>query len=254
MALEFEYVVNLTDNATNMPPLIGSKASIVHTLDGTLNNYYLNGKIAETKTFMPVNHPNDYANLTCEGKTLKLTARAVSDLEIKTFPGIGPYGFFTYAYENTSRVIIPVDKDYDKYSPAVVQMSEGADTLGFTIIPPEDIEYSCYRLILRNGAFAFEYITYETTIVVPKPTVNGMYTIFCIGYVNEGSSVSYDSNVISYEVTTGQDTFEPSSDLSYFTKEQIITLLSALESRLDTVEQEVGAAESLVDTINGEVI
>ena len=71
---------------------------------------------------------------------------------------------------------------------------------------------------------AFEYITYETTLVVDKPTVKGEYSCYCIGYVDEGSHISEESNYISLVVTEGSDIPEPAGP-QYYTKAEVDYLI-----------------------------
>ena len=64
-------------------------------------------------------------------------------------------------------------------------------------------------MVVRQNAFAFEYITYKTDYMVDLPTVKGDYIVYCIGYDEEMGTVSEDSNELPLTILSGTDTWKP---------------------------------------------
>lgn len=122
-----------------------------------------------------------------------LTSQEVKRIGIKHFPQIGAIGFFTFLHEERSKIIAPIHTQLKKYTAPSFEIEETDNTFIFHCTPPEDTTYICYRIILRLGDFAVEYITYENTLEVTKPVTTGTYDIYCIGYIHEGEAVSEDS-------------------------------------------------------------
>lgn len=227
MSLTFEHDINLSGANVNVNPLLVEQGVVIAEKDSSLRMYYIYKNLTSDKT--SALELANYGTLKFKNIMKHLTSRAVSRIGIKTFPGIGSYGFFKYKYEDRSIVICPINNNQTKFTaPKLVMTQQTNNTLKFSIISPADITYQCYRIVLRNEEFTIEYITYEPSIVVPKPDVNGVYTIYCIGYVNEGERISYDSNVLSLTITGGKATFEPSTEISYYTKEQVKEMFASL--------------------------
>ena len=86
------------------------------------------------------------------------------------------------------------------------------------------LEYMCYRIILRLGDFAHEYITYDQILEVPKPQTTGTYDIYCVGYIHEGEAVSEDSNHVYLDIVgTQEDWPGPQENSDIFIKDLEIT-------------------------------
>jgi hypothetical protein len=175
--------------------------------DNRVIEYYTTDDIAADLAGELVN--SDYDTLSLTTKSARLTSRAVSKFGIKTFPGLGSYGFFKYAYTGDSKILVPINAKITKMSSPTIVVTASTSTLNVVITQPSDIDYMGYKIILKNGEFRYEYATYETTVDIPIPVVKGTYSIYCIGYVNEGERVSLYSNVVEYTVTTGNDDFTP---------------------------------------------
>lgn len=227
MGLNIEYNINLSDPAINIAPLMVNQGAVIAEKDSSLRMYYIHNNTCSDKTSKQ--DIINYGALSFKDISKHLTGRSISRLGIKTFPGIGSYGFFKYKYEERSMIMCPINDNKTKFHAPTLMMSLTTNNqLQFTIVKPEDITYLCYRIILRNQQFAIEYITYDDIIVVPKPDVKGNYDIYCLGYVGEGEYISFDSNVQTLKVTAGKDTFEPDKHVSYYTKEQVDELLKNL--------------------------
>lgn len=248
MSLKIDYDINLSDEAINIDPLVVEQGVVISETDSSLRMYYIHDSTTSDKTSILT--IADYGNLSFKDLTKHLTSRTVSKIGIKTFPGMGSYGFFRYKYEQRSVILCPINNNPTQFTAPMLTMETTAGgKLKFTIKDPQDITYECYRIILRNERFALEYVTYNKTIEVPKPDVNGTYIIYCIGYVREGEHISFDSNVLNLIVTGGRESFAPIAD--YYTAEQVSSLISGLEDRLAKLESDVGNIDTILDDING---
>lgn len=230
--LKIEKIIELNDASHNIPPLLVRNLCLVNEPDNELVQYYVtDNSLAEDKCTNIV--LANYSELNWKNKKRRLTLRNVSRIGLKHFPGIGAIAYFKYKYENRSMILCPVNNNKTQFTSPTLKMDVSGNDLIFTITPPEDITYKCYRIILENDYFAYEYITYENTLTVPKPEVKGTYTIYCIGYVNEGEAISFDSNVLDLTITTGQESFAPKAEIAYYTKEQIDAMfLSSVDKYL----------------------
>lgn len=222
--LNFEKVLEL-------PQGITKEAHLGNEPKNELYEYYM-----RTNYALDVHTQIDYANydnLEWSAVAASLTSQKVRRIGIKTFPQVGAIGFFTLLNEERSKILAPVHTKVRKYTAPSLTVQETDTTLIFTISPPIDydidedeedtsgwtsgniiedftdgttgtvnisLEYVCYRVILRLGDFAHEYITYEQILEVPKPTTTGTYDIYCVGYIHEGEAVSEDSNHISLNI------------------------------------------------------
>lgn len=198
---------------------------IINEPDNELVQYYITPQYLAEDQSEHIIYGN-YDNLKWGNKQKRLTSRNVSRIGLKAFPGVGAIAFFKYKYEQRSLILCPVNNNRTDFNAPELSISSTPSTLIFNISDPKDITYQCYRIILRNGHFAIEYITYEKTLSVPMPDVKGEYQIYCIGYVNEGEYISYESNVLVRQVFVGQDSFAPDPNVSYFTKAEIEQLLA----------------------------
>lgn len=136
----------------------------------------------------------DYSNPPWGKDMRHLTTQKVRRIGIKHFPQIGAIGFWTLLYEERSKILAPIHGTSKKYAAPNLNVTEKTNTILFKCTSPKNIQYICYRIILRLDQFAVEYITYEDTIEVPKPETTGTYDIYCVGYIHEGEAVSEDSN------------------------------------------------------------
>ena len=191
--------------APNVTPLIVSHLSMGHEHDNELVQYYIYDSFAGDKA-------STYPVGTWGKPGTRLTRKEIQDMGIKSFPRLGAFGFFKYKYNGKSAIMVPINIEQVLYTAPVLAMTVVDNDITFTITPPTDVTYECYRITLRCDYFALEYITYRETLTVSIPSVKGTYEIVCVGYVSEGRSASYDSNELSLIVTTGLESFIPMSD------------------------------------------
>lgn len=257
--LNFDEVINLTTYDKNISPLLVRNLCMVNEANNELVQYYINNSdLAEDKA-TNIKY-NNYNSAQWGNKRNRLTSRNVSRIGVKAFPGVGAVAFFKYKYENRSMIMCPVNYNKTKFTAPTLSMTKNDTELIFVITPPKDITYQCYRILLVNQYFAIEYVTYELTLNVPLPEVKGTYTIYCIGYVEEGETISFDSNILSLEIMAGKETFEPDPTISYYTKEQILQLFEdyynkkEVDTKIEVIETEIGDITSVIDAINGEEV
>ena len=203
MALLFEYEKDIT---TGVQPFMS------HERDSVIYNYYIDNEAAmDKRTFVDF---GQYDNVIFDNQARHLTTRAVSKIGVKNFPGIGGIGFYKDAYSEESRVVVPIHVQVDKQeAPMLIKVEELDGKLHIVISPPINIKYTCYRIIVRQSPFAFEYITYKTDYLVDLPTVKGDYIVYCIGYDEDMAVVSEDSNELPLTITTGTEAWIPSYEI-----------------------------------------
>lgn len=213
MALTFEQQINLTEYVNNPAPKIVQQLSIIHEArDGELVQYYIDANGAEgdksthaigvavLNEYGQVDHYDytDYTEVEWNEPAARITRQRIDRLSVKAFPGVGAIAFYKLAYHNISRIIVPVNYRTTKYEAPTLKAVINADnTVTFTFIPPKNITYQCYRVILSMGIRQLEYVSYETTLTIPQVLCTGTYDIYCIGYVNDGEITSFESNIIT---------------------------------------------------------
>lgn len=224
MAFLFEYEKDIPT---------GAQPFMSHERDSVIYNYYIDNEIAmDKRTFADFGH---YDNVTFDNQARHLTTRAVSKIGIKNFPGIGGIGFYKDAYSDESRIVAPIHVQVDKKeAPILIKVEELDGKLHIVISPPTNIKYTCYRVIVRQIPFAFEYITYKTDYLVDLPTVKGDYTVYCIGYDENMGTVSEDSNILPLTINTGTETWIPSYEIPV----DVNARLAAIETEIKNYPDE----------------
>lgn len=164
--------------------------------DNTLARFYIEAQ--RQCNMLCAVHLSDYGDLNWQYAPSVLTSQAITNIGIKTFPQIGAIGFYSLKFENRSIILAPIFTKNANYKAPTIDIEDLDDALRITITPPKDALFDCYRVSLRNGYFAEEYVTYETVFVVPKPTA-GMYTVYVVGYIDErlaSREGSYEGSVV----------------------------------------------------------
>lgn len=127
---------------------------------------------------------SNYDNINWQHSNCLMTSQNVSDIGIKTFPQIGAIGFYTLLYENRSCILAPIFTESQLYKWPTMIITQNTNDITFTITDPEDVVYDCWRVCIRQGYFAYEYVSYEQMFTVPKPPT-GTYTFSVEGYLND---------------------------------------------------------------------
>ncbi len=184
----------------------------------------------------------DYSALTWSTIAALMTQRAISRIGIKNFPQVGACGFFIDKYTGQTTVLIPIRTDDATYSPPTLAISEVTGGISVTITPPEDITYTCYKIIMRSGYYANEYVMYDLTATLPTPAVIGDYDVYAIGYNEDTGIISSWSNVEELSITSGEDDWSPAAlvvpmSLADLTDVSIVDLLNAQAIRYNSTSQ-----------------
>lgn len=125
-----------------------------------------------------------YVDLAWEYLPSLMTAQAVTKIGMKNFPQIGAIGFYTLKYENRSVILAPLLTEDERYAaPSCVITTEGSETV-FTISDPSGVTFECYRVVIRDGYFAEEYITYENVLRIPLVDFTDK-VVYVMGYLEE---------------------------------------------------------------------
>lgn len=204
--------INLTQHEGNPDPKYVTPLLIGNEPKNDIWQYYIENNRAACKKAQVTNANYDSLTWAVSPQTLPIQQR-VRRIGIKTFPQVGAIGFFTLLNEERTKILAPIHTQTKKYNAPTLQVVDNGTTLSFTITDPKntdsttEIKYVCYRIILRLGDFAQEYITYEHSLEVDKPATTGTYDIYCVGYIHEGEAVSEDSNHVYLAITGTRDTW-----------------------------------------------
>lgn len=240
MALDFTLQQNLTtDTAHNVPPLLVKTPFICEEPDSTLYQYFIepNGDIAqEKKTTVLL---GQYDDLPWADLQNQLSISPVSRIGIKHFPHIGAIGFYKDKYTGLPMIAAPIHVKTTKYTAPVIDIVTNTSSVTITITPPEDVSYTCYKVIMRSGYFAYEYVTYETPVELPLPAVIGTYTIYAVGYNETTGICSMSSNIKSLTISTGRSSWDPDKlvvpmALADLTDVNLVDLLNAQSLRYNS--------------------
>ena len=144
---------------------------------------------------------SNYDQVVWERREPLMTSQDVNLLGIKTFPQIGSIGFYRLKYEPKSLVIAPIysNDDNRKYPAPLLSVTDNGTSWHVQVRNPSDTIYDCFRIVVRSGYFAEEYITYENSLSIPAPIESGIYAVSAFGYINE-LCVS-DESAITYVST-----------------------------------------------------
>lgn len=236
MSLIFEYEKELE---------VGEQPFLSHEPNSVIYTYFIDGEIALDKYGMA--DLGNYENITFDDEKRSITTKAVTKIGVKNFPGIGGMGFYKDAYQDECRIIAPIHIKRDNMDAPVLIKAEIENGLFHIVInPPEDLPYTCYRVIAKQGHFAFEYITYKLDYFVDIPTVKGEYIVYCIGYDEANGVVSEYSNELTLTVTTGTDDWAP-----YY---ETVADIQQRVTKLETTVKDVSDLEDRTEVLENYVI
>lgn len=151
--------------------------------DNTITKFFIEAQ-RQGNTYGAVTLSN-YDNISWQHANGLMTSQNVTDIGIKTFPQIGAIGFYKLKYETRSLILAPIYTRSKTYAAPTITVQELAGMLRVTLAMPQNVTYDCFRVVVRNGYFAEEYVTYESVIDIPTPTVTGIYAISAFGYIEE---------------------------------------------------------------------
>ena len=233
MALVFEYEKDLDT---------GAQPYMSHEKDSTIYNYFVdNERALDRSAFVK---EGKYDDVVFDNEERHLTTKAVSQIGIKNFPGIGGIGFFKDAYTEDSRIVAPIHVKPQLLDAPVLKTVEIVDgKLHVVIDDPDGLMYKCYRIVARQRYFATEYITYKADYYMDVPPVKGEYVVHCIGYDEDNGAISEESNELTLVVPTGNVDWAP-----HF--EEVGDVLYELEELKELVENSTVDITDLVERVD----
>jgi hypothetical protein len=228
--LEFDYELTLSQNYDNT--CLGNEPDGQIFQFGIADEHQVNDKTTPVLA--------DYSALTWEYFAALMTQRAISRIGIKNFPQVGACGFYVDKYTLQTVIFTPISAAEQTYDPPTIAISEVSEGISVTITPPEGITYTCYKVIMRSGYYANEFVMYETTAVLTKPAVIGTYDVFAIGYNEDTGIMSSWSNVETLTISSGNANWEPSAltvpmSLADLVDVNLVDLLNAQSLRYNSV-------------------
>lgn len=169
----------------------GGKTFLGHEPNNDFVAYFMNNKRIGNIYTQP--NLGDFTDLTFHAEPRRMTPHPVKDFGIKSFPRFGAYGFYTPLYTPGSIMVFPINAIQDAMfneAPGVVITDTGT-TMHVVITS----DYECHRIVVRQGYFAEEFVTYDTEFDF-TPMYDGECTISVIGHSNEIAVTS-----LPYETT-----------------------------------------------------
>lgn len=264
MALMIEKTIDLTDYGHNPAPKVVSQLSIIHeSSDGELVQYYIdpeNETQGDKNTFAIGVYDkdtqsysyNDYDEVVWNEPGQRICGNRIERLGVKAFPAVGAIAFYKLMHRNITRIVAPVNRKGQKNeAPTLEAVVNGDGTVTFTIIPPENPKYACYRIVAQSGIYAEDIVTYDLEVTWGPPRISGEYKCFAIGYGQEGQLLSRDSNVLTFQLSGRSDVFAP----PYYTKTEVSALsrtIAAQERTLQSQEERLRALEERLSPEEGE--
>lgn len=128
-------------------------------------------------------HLGDYTNLPWAYAPAVMTSQKVLNLSVISYPRIGGIGFYTLKHENRSVILAPLITDEDRYVAPTMTIDISSD-ITFNISDPDTVTYDCYRIVIREGYFADEYVTYDKQLIIPYEDLTNK-EIYLMGYLEE---------------------------------------------------------------------
>ena len=254
MPIVFEKRIDLTSYEDNPDPKVVEQLSIVHEArNGEIVQYYIDrtNRSQRDKNSYAIGiydsdtdtwSYTDYDEIEWGRPRSRISGNRIEHISIKAFPNVGSIAVYKLMHRNISRIMAPVNPvDKRKNAPVLEASINTSGDVEYSITPPEEPEYDCYRLVMRNGDFSVDHITYDLTGTVKAPSVSGQYEVFAIGYRHEAQVSSYDSNVVTLSIQGEEDEFVP----PYYTKSQV----SALIERIEALEADMGDAIQALSTV-----
>lgn len=169
-----------------------------HEPDDLFIGYYLKDRRLENQSSDP--YMGDFSNLDWQTREARrITASPVSNFGIKTFPQFGAYGFYTPLYgDGTSRVVAPINPKRGLKAEPTLELAQDETTVTVKITDSRNISYKCYRIMFRDGHFAYEFITYDKELVIDKEDLPpGTYITTLIGFIPEQGIASHETRTLA---------------------------------------------------------
>lgn len=250
MELTIDKEIDLSSYEGNPNPKIVNSLAIIHESEnGEIVQYYIDrasktegDKNAFAVGVLSSNNQNDafyvyheYDEIRWSLPKSRITRQRIDRLGVKAFPDVGAIAFYKLMYRNRCKILAPVNPKWAQdrvIAPQIrATLGEGNRSVTFTIVDPDDenIHFSCYRINMILDYHQLEYVTYEKEVTIDSVPVDGLYSCYCIGYVNEGEICSKDSNVLELQMVGQYSTWPivtPGSEIPKSLEDLIDTLIT----------------------------
>lgn len=256
--LNFVEMIDLTSSENNTEPLFVDNLMFSCEADGSVTQFYKHENRTFSKSGTLEALDSGYAAIEWSEPFTPVTTGRVDTIGVKNLTGVGSIAFYNLLDEERSGILSPVfvkNRYFD--APELVSMDIAEGKVHIVVASPSSIDYECYRVVMRIGYVAFEYISYEEEFSVDIPYISGTYECHCVGYTNEGSVVSSHSNSINLYIASEDVGNDPAVTHDVYVSAAALTENGYLKLTLsngEAVTLNVGLAtkqdiqEAIVDT------
>lgn len=232
MKFEFDFIHELE-------PWVLNNVQFGHEPNNELVQYFVNDSNLQNRSaLVPF---GDYTDLVLHEESARFTRAKVSSFGVKSTVGIGAYGFYMDEEGKHGVVKVPINFTGGMAPPNLI-VGQTDLTITYEIGNPDVVNYEAFRLVFRQGEFAYEFITYQLEGEVDKPFgMQGDFIVTCIGYKNEIQDYSQPTPPISINITKRSDDVEESA-----AGQAILLEAAKWDSNTITVEAEGVTPTSIV--------
>lgn len=258
MALTFEYERDLVD--------VNSKPFISYDTTSTLYQYSIDELSAIDKN-ANINL-GAYDTIIFNGDGRHITTKSVDRIGGRNVPGVGTIAYYKDYITGDCMIVHIISYT----APEIKTLEIDGNQLHIIINTPLDVHYDCFRVILEQDNFAYEYIMHEHEDYVHLPLVKGDYTAYCFGYDESNAIISPLSSSVAINIPNGENNWTPisikeqkelnnkvdklSEEVGEI-KEDIDDIklnITSIENDITNINDTIGDISSLIDKMNGEVV
>ena len=197
MRFTFEHIID-------MEPQAMANAQMGNEPENALVQYYRDGDLLLNKSDMVIF--SNYPDLELAEEPQRFTKSKVSRFGIKTLVGLGAYGYYQDEERQSSFVKVPINYMPGTAPPSLLELSQTDKDIIYSIRNPAVIAYEAFRLVFRQGLFAYEFITCDLHGEIEKPFgMEGNFMVQVIGYGNEIQDFSRPTEPVEFAVALRPD-------------------------------------------------
>ncbi len=168
MLLEFQQVATFDGHNIEVVPELDNRIS-VYDLENVVGR-----RIAPDDMDIPI---------VLERSNHLFSSQELISYGVRSFPHLGPYAFWREKYSDNTKIIIPLyNEDKGKLPTLTLSVSNGY--VNFSITPPSQSNYYCYKIHFTKGWFRRDIVTYELEGYIELE--EGEYQVSCRGYSKDG--------------------------------------------------------------------
>ena len=235
MALNFEYINTIPNN---------EQPFISYDTTSALYNYYINQQLEKDK--QSVSDYGKYSHIFWDNEGSRITTKNVLKIGGKNVPSSGIVAFYKDAITGLCNIVHVIN-----YNAPILETVEHVNNqLHIIITPPSGVHYDCYRIVLTQGKFAFEFIFVEPESYINTPLVKGEYEVYCYGYDESNNIISPRSATLSLTVISGLDNWKP-----FFANQMdsVLARLLAAETNISNTQDDVEDIQEDISNIQNDI-